>query len=358
MSDSDAVTVRRRRLIPNTAKILVNPGEAVMPDTIIARTEALPGKLWRVDVTQGLGIDPSAISGRLLMKPGDRVQAEDILGVGGAFFDRRAVRSPVKGTVALVSRSRGLAYVREDVDTGSQEEAVEVPVAEILGISPVMIMVYKAAEANVGEYAVKGQTLARFGKRVAASPMYGKISAISPTKGTITVQPLFRSQATMAYLKGQVSEVVAGEAVEIVGRARVVAGIWGLGGESCGSLQILDGDLTGNTALPPGSVVAARGTATCEGLVHAAESGVKGVILGWLGSAAVSRFAGALKNMGVTGDESVPFPLILVEGFLACSMRSDSFDVLKACEGCLCSVKGVTHIRAGVVRPEILIFPD
>lgn len=356
MPDEDMITINRRRLVPSTAKILVSPGEDVMPDTAIARTEALPGKLWRVDIAQRLGVEPSTIPARLLAKRGESVRAGDILAVGGAFFDRRAVRSPVTGTVALVSKNRGLAYVREDVATGSQEEAVEIRVAEMLGIPPVMIMVYKGAEANVGATAVKGQTLARFGKKIASSPFYGRISAISPVRGTITIEPMFKSQTIAAYLKGRVDKVVPGEAVGIVGQARVIAGIWGLGGESCGILEVMEGDLTKDTPLSPGSVVAAQGTATSEGLLHAAESGVKGVILGWLGSSIAATFAGGLKNMAVTGDESVPFPLILIEGFLASRMRAESFGILEASRGHLCSIRGATHIRAGVVRPEILVF--
>jgi len=358
MADRTAVSTTRYRSIPATSKVLVAPGEPVMPDTPIARTEALPGKLWQVDASRGLRVDAASVPDRLVVQRGDRVRAGDVVAAGGMFFDRSVVRTPVSGTVALVSKTRGIAYVREDVDTGSQEETVEVPVAKMLGVAPPMIMVYKAADANMGAHAVKGQVLARFGKKVATSPIYGKIASISPLKGTITIEPLFRSLVTLAYIKGRVEKVVPGEAVEVSGEAVVLSGTWGLGGESCGRLHVVDGDLADDADLPRGSVVAARGTASHAGLLHAAESGARGVILGWLSSGTAVKFAGGLKNMGVTGDESVPFPLVLTEGFLERRMRSETFDILQGAEGSLCSLRGVTHIRAGVVRPEILIFPD
>lgn len=353
----EVITIRRTRLVSSTAKTLVNPGDAVMPDTPVARTEALPGKLWKVDISNELHVDPSGSQERLIAGVGDKLRTGAIVAVGGTFFDRRVSRSPVTGTFALVSKSRGLAYVREDVDVGLQEESVEVPIAKMLGVQPVMIMAYKSSEANVGQTATKGQILARFGRRTATSPLWGRITGISPIKGTITIEPLFKMQVTAAYLKGVVDRVTPGESIEVSGQARVLNGIWGLGGESCGMLHVVDGDLSESAEFTVGSIVAARGTATQAALTRAVEAGVKGVILGWLGTAAVMKFAN-VKNMGVTGDESSSFPLILMQGFLRQDMREDAFRTLASSHGALCSIRGVTHIRAGVVRPEILVFPE
>lgn len=85
---------------------------------------------------------------------------------------------------------------------------------------------------------------------------------------------------------------------------------------------------------------------------------MKGLVLGWLGSSAAMRFAGGIRNMGITGDEAVPFPLILTQGFLPEEMDQSVFKVLAGSAGRLCSLRGATHIRAGVVRPEILVFPE
>lgn len=358
MLDAVATTIRRIRSVPATATILTSPGEAVMPGTPVARAEIAPGRLRRVDVAGNLKIDRAATPVRLIVQPGERVSEGSIVATGGTFFSRRATRSPASGVIALVSKTRGFAYVREDVETGSQEGPVEIPVAKMLGIPPLAVMVYKASNASVGMTAVKGQPLARFGKSVVESPIYGRITEIAPTKGTITISPLFRPQVVSAYLRGTVERVIPGEGVEVSGKAWVVSGIWGLGGESHGTLHVIDGDLTAGAVLPEVAVVAARGTATYEGLLRCAESGVKGVILGWLGSATAMRFAGGVKNMGVTGDEEIPFPLVLIQGFLRQVMREDVFGVLAGSEGLLCSMNGATHIRAGVVRPEILIFPE
>jgi hypothetical protein len=353
-----AVTVRRFRSVPPSSTILVAQGQAVVPNTPIAKTEALPGKLWRVDIGDTLKVDRSRVPNRLVLRAGERVTQGGIVAVGGSFFYRRAARSPVKGVLSLVSKTRGAAYVREDVEVGAHEEPVEVPVAKMLGVPTLAIMMCKTADANMGTVMVKGQVLARFGKATATSPLYGRITGISPVKGTITIAPLFKSHAISAYLMGSVERVVPGDGVEVIGRAVVINGAWGLGGESSGHLHVIDGDLTEEAALTEGSVVAARGTASYEGLLHAAQSGVNGVVVGWMSSKTAIGFAGGIRNMGITGDETAPFPLILIQGFLREAMRQDLLEFLADFEGALCSLTGATHIRAGVVRPEVLIFPD
>ena len=57
----------------------------------------------------------------------------------------------------------------------------------------------------------------------------------------------------------------------------------------------------------------------------------------------------------VTGKEEVNTTLIITEGFGKMSMLTWTFDLLKKYEGKQASISGATHIRAGVIRPEIII---
>jgi len=47
--------------------------------------------------------------------------------------------------------------------------------------------------------------------------------------------------------------------------------------------------------------------------------------------------------------------LVITEGFGSIAMAEQTFTLLKAREGMKTSINGATQIRAGVVRPEILI---
>ncbi len=359
----EAVAVSRFRPVPATGKILVSEGDRVMPETPVARVEILPGKLWRTDVAGSLCVEPGDIAGLMLRQPGSKVAKDEVIAAGGDFFERRAVKSPASGVLALLSRNLGFAYVREDVELGSERGPVVVDVARDLKVKPWQIMVYREANVNRGSIVLKGQVLAsRMGIDYrhfnARSPIYGTITDISIVSGTMTIAPIFRSPDIMAYLKGTVTRAVAGEGVEVQGAALVVAGIWGLGGEGSGVVHPVEGDLTPEALLPKGSVVAASGTTTLDALARAEKAGVKGVVLGYLASETAVKYAGSSRNMGITGAEDVPFPLVLMEGFLPASMSQAVFQAFTGSAGCICSIKGTTHIRAGVIRPEVLIYPD
>ncbi len=356
--------IRRVRPLPPTAKVLVEEGQRVKPETPVAKLEVLPGRLWRLDVARELAEEPSLVPARMLKQPGQRVDKGEIVAAGGDFFERRAARSPATGTLALVSRNLGFAYVRDEIEVGSQGGPVTVDVAKQLDRPPWQIMALKSDVAMVGGIVLKGQLLASrktdvWSKEVrVTSPIYGKITSVSPVNGNITIAPIFRSPFIPAYLSGEVSKV-SPEGIEVSGRAQVINGIWGLGGESWGPLQVLDGDLTRQTPAQAGAVVVARGTATHDGLLSARDKGARGLVLGYLSSETIVKFCGGTKNMGITGDEDVPFPLILIQGFLPSPMNGQTFSALLAAEGHVASIRGVTHIRAGVIRPEIVIsLPD
>ena len=60
-------------------------------------------------------------------------------------------------------------------------------------------------------------------------------------------------------------------------------------------------------------------------------------------------------GVAITGSESLGLTLVVTEGFGEINMAARTFDLLKAQEGMMASINGATQIRAGVVRPEIII---
>ena len=62
--------------------------------------------------------------------------------------------------------------------------------------------------------------------------------------------------------------------------------------------------------------------------------------------------------MAITGDENVNTTLIVTEGFGEIAMANRTFELLSKCEGKIASISGRTQIRAGVMRPEVIIPVD
>ncbi len=60
-------------------------------------------------------------------------------------------------------------------------------------------------------------------------------------------------------------------------------------------------------------------------------------------------------GVAITGTEKIGFTLIITEGFGTIPMAKRTFDLLSAKTGQKASCSGATQIRAGVIRPEVIV---
>jgi len=60
-------------------------------------------------------------------------------------------------------------------------------------------------------------------------------------------------------------------------------------------------------------------------------------------------------GVAITGSEELGITLVVTEGFGTINMAGKTFAYLKENEGRRVSVNGATQVRAGVIRPEIVI---
>jgi hypothetical protein len=67
------------------------------------------------------------------------------------------------------------------------------------------------------------------------------------------------------------------------------------------------------------------------------------------------RFLGYDIGVAITGHEAIPLTLILTEGFGTLAMADRTFRLLRSLEGRIASINGATQIRAGVIRPEVIV---
>ncbi len=108
---ANTIVLKTRRL-PIKGEVLVNEGDTVEPDTVVARA-LLPGILQTVRAAQLLGIEPKQLPDVVKVKEGDAVEKDQILAETKGFF--RAVqkvrKAPVKGTVEF-HLARNRAYRR------------------------------------------------------------------------------------------------------------------------------------------------------------------------------------------------------------------------------------------------------
>ena len=90
-------------------------------------------------------------------------------------------------------------------------------------------------------------------------------------------------------------------------------------------------------------------------MARAKEMGVAGLVVGGIHDKDLRALLGYDLGVAITGTEQVGFTLILTEGFGTIPMAAKTFSLLSAHAGQQASISGATQIRAGVIRPEIII---
>jgi hypothetical protein len=164
-----------------------------------------------------------------------------------------------------------------------------------------------------------------------------------------------------AYVRGVVEEVLPGEGVVVGARGALLQGIFGVGGETWGPVSLAvdsrEAELTPVRLRPEhrGHVVVGGSRVSWEALLRARDLGGAAVVVGGFDDVDLTRLLGRDLGVAITGSEDVGLTLVLTEGFGRLAMSVRAWDLLAARQGRLASVSGATQIRAGVLRPEVLI---
>jgi hypothetical protein len=222
---------------------------------------------------------------------------------------------------------------------------------------------------KVGDPVSKGERIALykafFGllKKEAVSPIDGKIELISAVTGQVALREPPIPVSVDAYIKGTVVEILPREGVIVETKGAFIQGIFGVGGETQGVIKVLvnaPGDVLEAGAIRPehaGCIVVGGALITGEALRRCGEIGVKGAVVGGIIDTDLIAYLGYDIGVAITGHEDVPTVVVLTEGFGQITMAQRTFNLLRDLEGWTVSMNGATQIRAGVMRPEIIV-PD
>ena len=283
---SPHTTIRRTRRLPLKGEVLVQPGQAVTPETVVARA-SLPGLMQSVKVAALLGIDAEEMPATLTVQAGDVVEKGQVVAATKAFFGmfKSEAKSPVAGTVETISGVSGNVGVRQ-----------------------------------------------------------------APLPINLT-----------AYLAGTVAETTPGEGVVVQTEGALIQGIFGIGGERVGEIHLVssapEDDLTESqiTSDLAGKVIVGGANISGAALQRASELGVTGIVVGGIIDKDLIEFLGYDIGVAITGHENITLTLVITEGFGTIAMARRTFELLRSLEGKSASINGATQIRAGVIRPEVIV---
>ena len=274
---------------------------------------------------------------------------------------------PIEGTV--------LVEVGDEVDFNSTLARTEIPgnaeilnVTEILGVDPGDVFDYslkkKGDAFEEGELLAKNVAFWGLVKKFVYAPFSGTIESLSGLTGQIIVRQHNVPLEINAYIKGKVVEVLPKKGAIIETKAAFIQGIFGFGGENHGKIAVVvespEELLTEEKVGPEhkGKVIVGGSGVTSEAYQRALEVGVKGIVVGGLDVEDLIEILGEDIGVAITGEENIDITVIATEGFGALPISERTFNLLKNMEERMSAINGTTQIRAGVLRPEIIIPYD
>ena len=269
------------------------------------------------------------LKGDVMVKVGDKVKPDDVV-----------ARTELPGAVVPINVANKLGIPPEDLD---------------------MVMLKKVGDPiEAGEMIALSKTLFIF-KNPCHATIDGNIESIS----SITGQVLQRGEPTpvevKAYVEGEVVEVYPDEGVMVNCMGSFVQGIFGIGGETNGPIKIAVPD---NTVIlsedlikedQAGHIIVGGSRVTAEALKKAIKLGIRGIVVGGFDDKDLRDFLGYDIGVAITGSEDTTTTLVVTEGFGQINMAARTFELLQRHEGQMACINGATQIRAGVIRPEVVI---
>lgn len=244
-------------------------------------------------------------------------------------------------------------------------KVIPLNLANQLGIAPDEIkdyLVKKEQDAvQKDDVLAENKPFIKWFKTEIRSPITGKVESISTITGQILLREPPRILELHGYIDGTIAEVHPNQGVTVELVCSLVQGIFGIGGEVSGEL-VMGVSAPDQPLLPEqltpfmkGKIVVGGAFLPAATLTLAKEIGVIGLVAGGIHDKDLRALLGYDLGVAITGGEQVGFTLILTEGFGTIPMAPKTFSLLFAHAGHRASISGATQIRAGVIRPEIII---
>jgi hypothetical protein len=276
-------------------------------------------------------------------------------------------RLPLKGTVLSTT---GTWVSPADKVARAELPGIMQPikVANKLGIEPsevpALLTVKVGDKVNRGDIVAVTKGMWGLFKSECKSNTTGTVELISNITGNVGVREAPTPIEVDAYIPGKIIEVLDGEGVVIEAHGALIQGIFGIGGERRGEIMMItsgpDQPITADmiTAAHAGKIIVGGSNLSGEALRKAHELGVTGIVVGGIVDKDLVDYLGYDIGVAITGHEDIPLTLVLTEGFGTIAMAGRTFNLLKSLVGKTASICGATQIRAGVIRPEVIVADD
>lgn len=271
---------------------------------------------------------------------------------------------PLKGDV-LVKEGDSLNPDTIVASTNLPGNVQMLKVSNMLNIDPKDVV--EALKVKEGQDVKKGDLIAEtsgiFGmfKSSVESPVDGTIESISQSTGRVVLREAPIPVEVDAYVRGKVDEVVENEGIVLSSNAAFIQGIFGIAGEKRGDLVLVSSSPSEElkadqiTSDMKGKILIGGSFLSLEAYKKALSMNVAGIVVGGFNYYDLKAILGYNLGVAITGTEKLNTALIVTEGYGSIPMSEATHALLKDNVGNAASINGATQIRAGVIRPEIVI---
>ena len=277
---------------------------------------------------------------------------------------RKTRRLPLSGDI-LVETGQSVKADETVARTELPGHVKSINAASILGVQPDELDQYmlKKEGQKIEKDEVIATTKGIFGlfKSQCCAPVDGAIESISRITGQMIIREPQIPVEVDAYVDGHIVDIMENEGVVVETYGTFVQGIFGIGGEIVGQLAMAC-DSPADVLVPDrlkeqmaGKVIIGGSLIAADSVNRAIELGVKGIVVGGIDDDDLRRLLGYELGVAITGSEKLGLTLIVTEGFGKMEMAAKTFELLQSRTGMKASINGATQIRAGVIRPEVII---
>lgn len=345
-------TLERELSLAYQGDILVKESDFLKAGDPVGENSLAPPSVYFVDVRDKVGYGRKGITDGMVME-GITVKPGESISTGQKIFSLKkgsgllavniTINSPVRGKVTSVTPP-GMVIMKEIQDYDGRPHFVNV--ARLLGVKPNRIKAIM--KVRQGEFVHIGQHLAvGSGLKAVKSPATGTVMEIDGKTGVVKIQYLLSPVRMLSPVAGRVASVKPDISATVSCSGAMVQGVAGFGRTRWGALAVGDPK--------KGAVMLLKDPLTSSYVSRAAAAGVSGVVAPTVSAADLVEFLDDEPGVILTGDEELPFSLILLRGVGDTALEEDAFSALERYIGGNCAMFTTTRLRAGVERPFILI---
>lgn len=345
--------------LPYEGTIKVKENQEVNYHTILGENLFDPPRIYVIMIASMTGktLSESEIREGLLVKEGDVVNTGQkifVLNNKERFLkSQNNFYAPVRGIIEKINYQTGTIISREIQDYPLKP--VSIDISGPLKIQPKHIKGY--LKKKLGDFVYSGELLAsNFNSKPlnVSSPYTGTIMNIDTEKGIIEICYDKEPYILRSNYFAKVNKVAEKQSLVLDFEAREITGKIGFGKESCGYAIYYHSELHQKDLKD--RIIFLDKKVDAEMLRYFAESDIKGLVCSLISYSDLKNYIGKDIGVALTGNENIPYPIILMDGFSVSSQSNEACLWMKSCHNYFVSIKAHTQIRAGVTRPVIYVF--